>query len=162
VQYPKYSQSLNRYAYVVNNPLSYTDPSGFGFFSELLDFHHKIDPITRMLDNIVAKSTTLQQIGGVAAGVASAIYGPWIAAAYSAHITNLKGGSTFDTPRPVPLLMELPRPVTQSAIRAGVSTAKWRPMSPLVRRQVWRAAQTLTIVSMLLRLLPRPRPVRPD
>jgi RHS repeat-associated protein len=28
VQAPKYSQSLNRYSYVFNNPLSYTDPSG--------------------------------------------------------------------------------------------------------------------------------------
>src|SRR5680860_93409 len=97
VQFPKYSQSLNRYSYVVNNPLSYTDPSGFGFFSELLDFSHKIDPIQRNLDNILAKSTTLQQIGGVAAGVASVVWGqPWIAGVYAAHITNLKGGSTTD------------------------------------------------------------------
>jgi hypothetical protein len=29
VQAPKNSQSLNRYSYVLNNPLSYTDPSGF-------------------------------------------------------------------------------------------------------------------------------------
>ena len=29
VQAPKNSQSLNRYTYVLNNPLSYTDPSGF-------------------------------------------------------------------------------------------------------------------------------------
>ncbi len=45
----------------------------------------------------MAKSTTLQQIGGVAAGVASAVWAqPWIAGVYAAHITNLKGGSTFD------------------------------------------------------------------
>ena len=29
VQAPKNTQSLNRYSYVLNNPLSYTDPSGF-------------------------------------------------------------------------------------------------------------------------------------
>lgn len=29
VQNPKNSQSLNRYSYVLNNPLSYTDPSGY-------------------------------------------------------------------------------------------------------------------------------------
>ncbi len=29
VQAPKNSQSLNRYSYVLNNPLSYTDPSGY-------------------------------------------------------------------------------------------------------------------------------------
>ncbi len=37
VQFPKYSQSLNRYSYVLNNPLSYTDPSGY-FVSELFNF----------------------------------------------------------------------------------------------------------------------------
>jgi RHS repeat-associated protein len=31
VQAPEDSQSLNRYSYVLNNPLSYTDPSGFFF-----------------------------------------------------------------------------------------------------------------------------------
>ena len=35
VQYPENSQSFNRYSYVNNNPLSYTDPSGYGFFSKL-------------------------------------------------------------------------------------------------------------------------------
>jgi len=29
VSHPGYSQSFNRYAYVWNNPLRYTDPSGF-------------------------------------------------------------------------------------------------------------------------------------
>jgi len=95
-QFPKASQSFNRYSYVINNPLSYTDPSGFGFFSELLDIQHKIDPISRNFDHILAKSTTLQSIGGVAAGVASVYFGPWVAAAYSAHLTNIKGGSTGD------------------------------------------------------------------
>ncbi len=34
IQSPTNSQSLNRYSYVLNNPLSYTDPSGY-FFSRL-------------------------------------------------------------------------------------------------------------------------------
>jgi len=29
VQAPKNSQNLNRYSYVLNNPLSYSDPSGY-------------------------------------------------------------------------------------------------------------------------------------
>jgi RHS repeat-associated protein len=41
VQSPKNSQSLNRYSYVLNNPLSYTDPSGF--FS-VKSFWKKIRP----------------------------------------------------------------------------------------------------------------------
>ncbi|MEZ4834098.1 MAG: RHS repeat-associated core domain-containing protein [Caldilineaceae bacterium] len=31
VQAPENMQNLNRYSYVLNNPLSYTDPSGFMF-----------------------------------------------------------------------------------------------------------------------------------
>ena len=37
VQEPFNTQSLNRYSYVINNPLAYTDPSGFEFFKELFD-----------------------------------------------------------------------------------------------------------------------------
>jgi len=36
VQDPKNSQSLNRYSYVLNNPLSYTDPSGYFSFSRFV------------------------------------------------------------------------------------------------------------------------------
>jgi len=36
IQAPKNSQSYNRYAYVINNPLRYTDPSGYSFFDKLL------------------------------------------------------------------------------------------------------------------------------
>ena len=34
IQAPENSQSFNRYSYVLNNPLSYTDPSGY-FFNKL-------------------------------------------------------------------------------------------------------------------------------
>jgi hypothetical protein len=34
VQSPTHSQSYNRYSYVFNSPLSYTDPSGFGAFTD--------------------------------------------------------------------------------------------------------------------------------
>jgi len=34
IQAPEFSQSLNRYSYVLNNPLSLTDPSGFNWFSD--------------------------------------------------------------------------------------------------------------------------------
>jgi RHS repeat-associated protein len=36
IQAPKNSQNYNRYSYVINNPLSLTDPSGFSFIDKLL------------------------------------------------------------------------------------------------------------------------------
>lgn len=36
IQAPKNSQNYNRYSYVLNNPLSYTDPSGFNLFKSFV------------------------------------------------------------------------------------------------------------------------------
>ncbi len=41
IQAPNNSQSYNRYSYVLNNPLSYTDPSGF-FFNKLFKSINKL------------------------------------------------------------------------------------------------------------------------
>lgn len=40
IQAPLNSQNYNRYSYVLNNPLSYTDPSGY-FFKSLFKFVKK-------------------------------------------------------------------------------------------------------------------------
>jgi hypothetical protein len=47
IQAPKNSQSLNRYSYVLNNPLSYTDPSGY-LFSGLKKYWRQIASIAIM------------------------------------------------------------------------------------------------------------------
>ena len=41
IQAPKNSQNYNRYSYVLNNPLSYTDPSGY-FFDKLFKGLNKV------------------------------------------------------------------------------------------------------------------------
>ena len=51
VQQPKNLQSLNRYSYVINNPLSYTDPSGF-FFKAFKKIFKKVG---RAIRNVVKK-----------------------------------------------------------------------------------------------------------
>jgi RHS repeat-associated protein len=38
IQSPKNSQNYNRYSYVINNPLSLTDPSGFNFLRKVVGF----------------------------------------------------------------------------------------------------------------------------
>lgn len=66
VQAPGFTQSFNRYAYVFNNPLSYTDPSGYSaadddddsgnFFAEIAHFlmgNHHVDRFRALLDKLV-------------------------------------------------------------------------------------------------------------
>ncbi len=52
VQFPDNLQSLNRYSYVLNNPLSYTDPSGFSLWSSIRDAYLTV--ITLGLNHIQA------------------------------------------------------------------------------------------------------------
>jgi RHS repeat-associated protein len=72
VQNPKNSQSLNRYSYVLNNPLSYTDPSGYFSLSK---FWNKIRPFVAIALSIyMPQFSALWQTLGVA-GNAIAIGG---------------------------------------------------------------------------------------
>lgn len=64
IQFPDNLQSYNRYSYVLNNPLSYTDPSGY--FS-LKKFLKKIIPI---VVSIALSSVTFGTLGVIGAGAA--------------------------------------------------------------------------------------------
>ncbi|RMD65009.1 hypothetical protein D6833_03565, partial [Candidatus Parcubacteria bacterium] len=75
VQAPLNSQNLNRYSYVLNNPLSYTDPSGF-FFDKLGDLIQDLasNPIVRSVAMIGCSVGTQGTMTAVCAGVMTAAF----------------------------------------------------------------------------------------
>lgn len=78
IQFPGNLQSYNRYSYVMNNPLAFTDPSGYGLFSSIGKFFSKAwnNPIVRIAATIaVAYFTEYYNFGTLAApsyGIAGA------------------------------------------------------------------------------------------
>jgi len=72
VQAPKNLQSYNRYTYVLNNPLSYTDPSGFFFKRLFKKFFKKI--FYRLKSAF--KSFIKSALGNLAVAAASFLCGP--------------------------------------------------------------------------------------
>jgi RHS repeat-associated protein len=104
IQAPSMLQSYNRYAYVMNNPLNLTDPSGYwslgGFLRNMDTFTrhpssinafnaHRSVPGVVSLDNFVVKHPWAFQIGRAAAG---AWGGPWAAAGATGYYTYLMTG----------------------------------------------------------------------
>jgi hypothetical protein len=77
IQAPSNSQNYNRYSYVLNNPMSYTDPSGF-FFKKLLRSIAKV-PILNAAINVGLNFVPGCQI--------------WCSAAFSAATTYAVTGS---------------------------------------------------------------------
>ncbi|WP_122951362.1 RHS repeat-associated core domain-containing protein [Bathymodiolus thermophilus thioautotrophic gill symbiont] len=100
IQVPYNTQSYNRYSYVLNNPLKYTDPSGF-FLRKMFGLSDKISKrfspigyaIQRSIEKAMMKNSTLRAIGMIAA---SAFGGPAGAAAFSARMAYLSGGNDGD------------------------------------------------------------------
>jgi RHS repeat-associated protein len=108
IQAPKNSQSYNRYSYVLNNPLSYTDPSGYFFkslFKKLNKALGKLAPFASLLamvfipgawafatESFFGAVTTGFLSGGVATGsVKGALTGAFSAAAFYGIGQHFKG-----------------------------------------------------------------------
>ena len=82
-------QAYNRYAYVRNNPLTLTDPSGFSFWStveNIVDPGHVLRDIDAAAHNLVdgAIRAVGPQVSGIVVSVASGYCGPWYAACVAA------------------------------------------------------------------------------
>lgn len=89
IQDPLNTQSLNRYSYVLNNPLCYTDPSGF-FFKSIMRFFQK-NPIAAMIVGVALAWAT----GGISltlTGIKVSFWGAVTAGATSGLLTGgIKG-----------------------------------------------------------------------
>ena len=107
VQAPENTQSYNRYAYVWNNPLKYTDPSGYGVFDRIKkelsrwesDFRHEIRREDSFLGAVVqvgiyvgAAAICGPGAGGCGAGAATVILG-------TAALAEAQGASSTESIR---------------------------------------------------------------
>ncbi len=86
IQAPLNSQNYNRYSYVLNNPMSYTDPSGY-FFKKL--WNATVGKVFRALAKVPILNAAVQFGLGIACGPAA----PACLAAYSAASTYAVTGS---------------------------------------------------------------------
>lgn len=100
-------QALNRYSYVLNNPLAYTDPSGHLSLKNLFRigrivltaiFAPELLPVAIVMslppvERVIAGSAILQSAVAIAGGYAGGIQGAAAAAAYN---TQVSGGSLGD------------------------------------------------------------------
>ncbi|MBQ4880550.1 hypothetical protein J8M21_25460 [Pseudoalteromonas luteoviolacea] len=89
VQAPGNLQNYNRYSYVLNNPMSYTDPSGY-----LLEH---LKPVKKVLRNVIRASSKIigPELTNIIGNIAFyKLGGPYGSAYWSYNFTRAMGGSS--------------------------------------------------------------------
>ncbi|HBC71165.1 MAG TPA: hypothetical protein DCZ38_00070, partial [Coxiellaceae bacterium] len=96
IQDPGNSQSLNRYSYCINNPLAFTDPTGFGFWGSLFRSIGSFfsNPVVRILTG-VAVGILVGPAGGAIFGLGggAGITSSWLAASAIGSATTMGLGA---------------------------------------------------------------------
>ncbi|MFC4700472.1 RHS repeat domain-containing protein, partial [Glaciecola siphonariae] len=90
IQGPTNSQSYNRYSYVLNNPLSYTDPSGYLWNNITKPFKK----LGRSIIRGASKIFGAELVNFIGSAVATYFGGAWGAAAWSYEFTRAMGGTS--------------------------------------------------------------------
>ncbi|WP_125781908.1 RHS repeat-associated core domain-containing protein [Pseudoalteromonas rubra] len=87
IQAPGNSQSYNRYSYVLNNPLSYTDPSGY--------FFKKLWKKVKKFAGVIAGAALVYFTGGTASWFVSSWYGAATAGAIAGAVGAAANGGNI-------------------------------------------------------------------
>jgi len=94
IQLPYNLQNYNRYSYTMNNPLGYTDPSGYGLLGELQKGWKKIwhNPVAKV---VIVAAVSYFTAGTVSSAIAGSSWATCTAsgAAWSGVVSGVAGGA---------------------------------------------------------------------